>query len=1581
MARSVWLCLVLIVGVAESGILTKDLYRIQDLESRDACELLDRFDGDVQCKGSTYDAFSVAGHVITMADTGTVCRARHSLDFFACKGGLWVQVPISYAQSLKRPEDRHHREKRFLGFVSDVVGGVVSGISDFVCMFLCRSGGGGGGGGPPPNTFPQIDCPYVGPQFAKTGDKMVVNWMEPKGTDKEDVSLSPRRSGLPPGSEFIAATHFIKYRVVDSGGLSADCDIVFTVNTIHCTPFTYAHHGRLRCTKRDISGSECTVYCDDGYTVDGSNPIKCEEGDWSDPEPRCKAVSCGTPPSVANGQLTCLGDVVYGTYCLMTCDRDYQTRGMLMSTCLATGQWTPPGTCADISPPSFTNGCPDDVEDYSEKKGGGKVVTWDDPVVKDSSEVTITGSHQSGAVFELGETKVTLTATDSEGNTAQCSFKVTINGLYCQEPDLQDPIDKLKYDCPDGYGHGFICSLSCNSGYPLQGPDSILCQKDANVFPPTASWTWASDAFKPFCRNTTCADLPVPKNGALVCDAWGSGGRICTMLCNEAYDVTKDVPDVYACGQQTGKWFPRDDVQDCTEKRNPRNMKLASEFYYYSGSCPDNNTQLAIAQQFVNIINTSSAFSQTCLAAFPVCHAEYVDIQCGEVVRRRKRSVEGSATEIVHPKVKRSTVPTVITFVITVPFDIGSNENAEAARTRSEKGFDNVIGSIDQMLENGDLNMSQYGLNTQEDSFHAGYAALDCPFGTKANNEQISCSGCPTGTYVDPVSGDCVSCPVGSYADEGFSDSCKQCGEGKSTRSTASRSVNDCIDTCTKGSFSLDGMAPCTPCTRGTYQNGEGMTSCTSCPTGTTSPQGSQDASACVAFDLKVRANKETVFGNISSDLSALTMYFWSRSDTSLGHTLTRITDTDGNTVVELSVTNSVILNIQGNLLDTDVNPATSYWQHLTLTLDGSNKDLALYLNGNPIYSDNIASLTTPIVPRDSEVAIVSGNGDITLSAINIIERVASLGEIQAQTTSCVSILQDSALTFKKNGSSLIVPSQCDAVDGCLTNPCGSNPCKDELEGFTCDCQDGWTGDTCSIPPDYCAHHECQNSAICENGNGNYTCKCLKGFKGQLCQELIVNGNWGEWSKKTECSVSCGGGTRSRSRRCDSPPPDEGGDACDGVSEETEQCNIDACPECPTLRLSTGNVKNCTESDGYTRCTIACRGDMVFSQKPLPVYECGSGSNYVWNHQEHKSNARPPACRPAEGATRYDVTHTVTYPNFPCTSGNGRSDEIKSQVSDSVKDLTCLQENICTASVEINSCNGDGVSKRSTTPTVVSVLISTIMGSTESLDLTEFVENNIVTTGLTNYLNKLMKTELSIQSLVNSSKTLLTLTIDGATYLVDTDSMSTTTVTTCPSGTTPTEGVCGLCPAGSKEVNGKCELCEKGTYQHETASTSCLMCPSGTTTPGVGADDVSQCIDSDEKNEKDPKEEHEPQSKTTAIVLGCLGAACFIVVGVIIVAMKKGNCKITNRPSRPSTAGSFYKMSHHRVSVASLPPPCSKRPSTPAALFDINGTSSTPPPTAPPPYSTNMTPTSKLSLIEVKEVPAEKAPIDPSVNN
>ena len=66
---------------------------------------------------------------------------------------------------------------------------------------------------------------------------------------------------------------------------------------------------------------------------------------------------------------------------------------------------------------------------------------------------------------------------------------------------------------------------------------------------------------------------------------------------------------------------------------------------------------------------------------------------------------------------------------------------------------------------------------------------------------------------------------------------------------------------------------------------------------------------------------------------------------------------------------------------------------------------------------------------------------------------------------------------------------------------------------------------------------------------------------------LLVNGNWGAWTEYTQCSVSCGGGTRQRRRVCVGTA--HGGLACllsDGSglrgSEERENqiCNSNECP-------------------------------------------------------------------------------------------------------------------------------------------------------------------------------------------------------------------------------------------------------------------------------------------------------------------------------------------------------------------------------------------------------------------------------------
>uniref|UniRef100_A0A7M5WTV6 Hemicentin-1 n=1 Tax=Clytia hemisphaerica TaxID=252671 RepID=A0A7M5WTV6_9CNID len=63
------------------------------------------------------------------------------------------------------------------------------------------------------------------------------------------------------------------------------------------------------------------------------------------------------------------------------------------------------------------------------------------------------------------------------------------------------------------------------------------------------------------------------------------------------------------------------------------------------------------------------------------------------------------------------------------------------------------------------------------------------------------------------------------------------------------------------------------------------------------------------------------------------------------------------------------------------------------------------------------------------------------------------------------------------------------------------------------------------------------------------------------CPKKPVNGGWGEWTKPTPCSKSCGGGTTTRSRKCDNPAPANGGWNCEGSGTETQKCNTNECPK------------------------------------------------------------------------------------------------------------------------------------------------------------------------------------------------------------------------------------------------------------------------------------------------------------------------------------------------------------------------------------------------------------------------------------
>ena len=67
-----------------------------------------------------------------------------------------------------------------------------------------------------------------------------------------------------------------------------------------------------------------------------------------------------------------------------------------------------------------------------------RVITWAEPSALDDSGVTpvLVQTHQPGDTFDVGFTIVTYTFTDGSGNSAECTFIVTISKFFLRQEYL-----------------------------------------------------------------------------------------------------------------------------------------------------------------------------------------------------------------------------------------------------------------------------------------------------------------------------------------------------------------------------------------------------------------------------------------------------------------------------------------------------------------------------------------------------------------------------------------------------------------------------------------------------------------------------------------------------------------------------------------------------------------------------------------------------------------------------------------------------------------------------------------------------------------------------------------------------------------------------------------------------------------------------------------------------------------------------------------------------------------------------------------------------------------------------------------
>ena len=64
---------------------------------------------------------------------------------------------------------------------------------------------------------------------------------------------------------------------------------------------------------------------------------------------------------------------------------------------------------------------------------------------------------------------------------------------------------------------------------------------------------------------------------------------------------------------------------------------------------------------------------------------------------------------------------------------------------------------------------------------------------------------------------------------------------------------------------------------------------------------------------------------------------------------------------------------------------------------------------------------------------------------------------------------------------------------------------------------------------------------------------------------VAVDCVWGQYGAWSDCSATCGGGTRTHTRP-EATPASNGGAACTGLETESESCKDNACPGTKVLK-------------------------------------------------------------------------------------------------------------------------------------------------------------------------------------------------------------------------------------------------------------------------------------------------------------------------------------------------------------------------------------------------------------------------------
>ncbi|XP_032884024.1 P-selectin-like isoform X2 [Amblyraja radiata] len=344
--------------------------------------------------------------------------------------------------------------------------------------------------------------------------------------------------------------------------------------------------------------STCEVHCAPGFTLQGSQSLKCNaSAEWTTELPSCKAVQCSPLEDQEQMTMTCsepFAPFSYNSMCKFSCAEGFELQGSEQLECGATGLWSA------AAPHCEAVHCAT-LEDQEQM-----TMTCSEPFASFSYNSTCKFSCAEG--FELkGSEQLEC------GPTGQWSAAAPhCEAVQCENLEKQDQVIMT---CSEKFRYSSTCSFSCQDGFALRGVSRIECAA-------TGQWT----APVPTCQDIQCATLEDQEQMTMTCSessAPFSYNSTCKFNCVEGFELQGS--EQLECGA-TGQWSaaaPHCEAVQCENlEKQDQVIMTCSEKFRYSSTCSF-SCQDGFALRGVSRIECAATGQWT--APVPTCQA----VKCG----------------------------------------------------------------------------------------------------------------------------------------------------------------------------------------------------------------------------------------------------------------------------------------------------------------------------------------------------------------------------------------------------------------------------------------------------------------------------------------------------------------------------------------------------------------------------------------------------------------------------------------------------------------------------------------------------------------------------------------------------------------------------------------------------------------------------------------------------------------------------------------------------------------------------------------------------------------------------------------